>query len=519
MLRYKITPKDLIKKKNRLMWRDSDGSGGSAIVDGDSLFVTFSEKIVMKKGDIVTFSRSFNGMNYLTLESNVLEVIDTNKCKVSIPKRKNVSIIGVADSDDGYKVLVLSDVSGVLPDDLKEKPGYSVSLVDGLGAEHPFTDISCVMKEIGVLNKNLPFDSIDATRLNTKRIAGMVDGIEDFTTCSIVFGDNPFFYVGDSGEVVLWDGVMVTHTNSHIVFKQMIGENEETGLLHEELVNKDLIEDVTGRLIPSVIDMEKVAFEPYEYAWEVPYKELVFNLHFRTRDGSNTSGQYSKEWSIKEGGFWGRANTQELTNLGDTIESLNFTSDDVYYQTEKLQRTFLRLSFYDSPIVTQQQLLYYSTIFLDTGDLYGKYVSGLSEGSDKAMMNVRTSFKVTSKADTTRSSEGFYLYLFPSELDEFGEGVVYMKVDFNHAGYGRTIPMIRPKINFAPISEGVTVSEFYDHLFIPIKIKYYEAIGKYIYFVDPRFVETGTSLTTGINSSAKLEQLTFNLVETLLIDA
>ena len=56
---------------------------------------------------------------------------------------------------------------------------------------------------------------------------------------------------------------------------------------------------------------------------------------------------------------------------------------------------------------------------------------------------------VENKWLSNRTSEGFYLYLFPDGLfDENGDAntgrTIYMKAEFNHAGYGRTIPMMAP---------------------------------------------------------------------------
>ena len=44
--------------------------------------------------------------------------------------------------------------------------------------------------------------------------------------------------------------------------------------------------------------------------------------------------------------------------------------------------------------------------------------------------------------------KGFYLYLFPEYIGK----TIYMKVEFNHAGYGRTIPLVYIQNGKLPIS-------------------------------------------------------------------
>ena len=85
--------------------------------------------------------------------------------------------------------------------------------------------------------------------------------------------------------------------------------------------------------------------------------------------------------------------------------------------------------------------------------------------------------------DRTKSAEGFNLYLFAEDhnlLDENGEKTIYMRVEFNHAGNGKTIPMIMwPKRNnvFVPL----TTENFIESLYIPVKISYLN--GRYVYYI------------------------------------
>ena len=53
---------------------------------------------------------------------------------------------------------------------------------------------------------------------------------------------------------------------------------------------------------------------------------------------------------------------------------------------------------------------------------------------------------VTDKYSSNHSSEGFYFYNYKSNDNGVFPSDIYMRVEFNHAGYGRTIPFMMPYI-------------------------------------------------------------------------
>lgn len=217
-----------------------------------------------------------------------------------------------------------------------------------------------------------------------------------------------------------------------------------------------------------------------------------------------------------------RKNRSEMTEYqSDLLSYLGFSNDDVKYQKSKLKKTFLRISFYDSDNIGNQNLLHSSTIFLDSGDLFAKYIKNINteeeykEGNkiydkyeyanmsieeqkscipngepmavigssfieddtttsyDKNGVRVNrepmrknavttdnlgddidelerlrlsSQFVVTDKFSSKRSSEGFYFYTYKSNSNGVYPSEIYMRVDFNHAGYGRTIPFMMPYV-------------------------------------------------------------------------
>lgn len=262
---------------------------------------------------------------------------------------------------------------------------------------------------------------------------------------------------------------------------------------------------------------------------------ITISMHFRKRvkkEDSNivntniTSGNvYADGWFIDEDNnqitWWNGMNYSQsafsattfnefINNSGttsDLIGYLNFTDDDIFYRKKKVSQSFLRFSFYNSPDPIEQKLLFYSTSFLDSTTLYGKYLKQMMYMNDNDLFNekknkdinlnaavvfcsantdsrVDTKIVLTNEYDTTKSSEGFNIYLFSEDRNlnlENGEKTIYMKVEFNHAGNGKTIPMIMwPKDkngNYIPLK----TYNYLENLYIPIKLAYID--GKYVYYI------------------------------------
>lgn len=221
----------------------------------------------------------------------------------------------------------------------------------------------------------------------------------------------------------------------------------------------------------------------------------------------------------------------------DLLSYLGFDDDDVKYQKSKLKKSFLRISFYDSDNVGNQNLLHTATIFLDSGDLFAKYIKNIEtedeykateaviaqkspeisfpkdsiltsseyeklddENRKKCVINgellavtgdsssdkekntvydkvgvsvdrepmrkkaldkdsdfgddidelerlrMSSQIVVTDKNSSKRSSEGFYFYTYKTNDNGVYPSDIYMRVEFNHAGYGRVIPFMMPYI-------------------------------------------------------------------------
>jgi hypothetical protein len=215
---------------------------------------------------------------------------------------------------------------------------------------------------------------------------------------------------------------------------------------------------------------------------------------------------------------------------------LGFTDDDIYNQKMKVKQSFLRLSFYDSPNPLEQNLLFYSTIFMDSGELFGKFIkrkawlreteASYNEEDEPVVWSfekmtdevpaVTSQFNVNDEYDMTKSGEGFNLYLFKQDAPiENEEKPIYMKVEFNHAGYGRTVPFIlwRTKNN-VPVE--LTTSNYFESLYIPLNITLTDK--GYVYTVGGKTSDDDPGITVlpGYNPTAVEwlnDRLVFNLFE------
>lgn len=317
--------------------------------------------------------------------------------------------------------------------------------------------------------------------------------------------DNRFFDANGT----LYDDIEFYEEDINCVIALPLANNHNIGLNNSDIL-QNYFNNKKKELIPQIVDYEKRCFVPCiktNNSLSVA-KQIHFNLFVRDRSQNDN-------WTTNDTLGWNQCKTDddgnfiipnEVTN-GDLLGHLNFTDDDILYQKKKVSKSFLRLSFFDSDNPIKQRLLFYSTIFLDTSELYEKYIRSIDKKIedpnhqltlDKNLEEenlLTASFVVRDKFDRNKTSEGFYLYLFPENIEDKKEKTIYMKVEFNHAGYGYTIPFIYPNNEVKPLSfndkdfpfslmneEDGNLSEFYRQLYIPITITYDKMINDYVYY-------------------------------------
>lgn len=285
------------------------------------------------------------------------------------------------------------------------------------------------------------------------------------------------------------------------------------------------IVDLQGRVFQYENDEQKI--EKYDYF-----------SYFGVKPGEEDSGyDLETDYALIDGVYQNKRKMRnKLKELqSDTLAYLGFSNNDIKYQKSKLKKSFLRISFYDSDNIGNQNLLHTATIFLDGGGLFSKYIKNIETenfyevisnftgedgndykigeiieekiynrlssknqescfiygkpcavtgsstldnnpftGYDKSGVRVNrepmrlneinerrnleesvnsfeelrmsSQIEVTDKFSSNKSSEGFYFYTYKSNDSGVYPSEIYMRVEFNHAGYGRTIPFMMPYI-------------------------------------------------------------------------
>lgn len=111
-----------------------------------------------------------------------------------------------------------------------------------------------------------------------------------------------------------------------------------------------------------------------------------------------------------------------------TFGEVGFINNDIKFRKNNFRRTFLELSFYDSPIPTNQRLFFKVTLF-----------NRINE--DNFGVNINTLpisyIRYNPKINPIKQNEGFYLYYF-NENVENTPNELYMKATFNNAKNGKS---------------------------------------------------------------------------------
>lgn len=358
----------------------------------------------------------------------------------------------------------------------------------------------------------------------------------------------------------LFDNLKLYVNSGYLMVRIPMSINVGGDAIQDNVVENDFFEYQKKLAINPIIDMEKDVYSPMYFNGKYAYSDTIFNpiseirvnLHFRTRDLSNwkvneaynlidTSGK-TDGWFITDYEPYKSMNTSNLLGHSDLMGLLYFTNDDIYYQKSKVSKSFLRLSYYDSIDPQTQTLLATSTVFMDEHAMYKKFIdnsrknvntytivsessSGMSEQSKIGVMTeigkkgsitslnedarISSRFTISSKYGTDTSSEGFYIYMFK----EYSEGLrprqIFMKVEFNHAGVGSTIPFIKPmswnssgfptkalQVGSSEFKNGIKLEMKYAQDYIPLYAVYDFKDKCYSYVFDERYADRKDDIIT-----------------------
>lgn len=398
-----------------------------------------------------------------------------------------------------------------------------------------------------------------------------------------IYRENPLFGVYDN---------YIIYNNSPVCSINLpLGIKFRTDLQKEQLMT-DYLTDRRAKSINKINDMEKDVYHPVQ--WDVEHGkkindiyQIIFNLHFREHRYDDWNAAPDSYWNgvifdandnklklmngseQEELGYFSyNKNDWERSNQSDLLSYLNFTNEDVRYQKSKLKKSFLRLLFFDSMNPADQNLLAYSTVFIDSGALFSKYVrhfegegfSALNYNGDIVLstsldlngirinrepmigeetyeefkdkledIRLSSQLVIKDKYNSTTSSEGFYLYLWRDNDSGTTPSDLYMKVEFNHAGYGRTIPFMMPYKDkdsdkskgevktFQEIIDdwqptegegkyiGYGIKRYLKYSYIHLKYQYDTTDKRHVYYVDTDLYKGTDKSIYGIDNTMKFD--------------
>lgn len=152
-------------------------------------------------------------------------------------------------------------------------------------------------------------------------------------------------------------------------------------------------------------------------------------------------------------------------------------------------------------------------------------VSAMTEDTNR----LSSRLTIKSKYETDTSSEGFYYYIFREYQEKLHPKPIYMKVEFNHAGIGKTIPFLIPMHwetadtsnsisattvgkmvpsnalslsktdDLSEMTSGTPLSYVYAQSYIPLYAVYDYENKEYAYVFDRRYVDDPTSGILNLN--------------------
>ena len=175
-----------------------------------------------------------------------------------------------------------------------------------------------------------------------------------------------------------------------------------------ELIEKEFVEKETEKAINPIIDWEKARYIPVENGNTNQVPEVIYNLTFK-------------------GG-------------GTTYGSIGFIYDDVKFLKNKFKQSFLRLNFYDSDITTNQNLLFYITIFAQlTLQDHKVTTPGNTYGQPLPVNSLPIRFRLSDPITIPSGfAEGYFIHYLKSAAQIANSKEVFMRASFSNAKDGKT---------------------------------------------------------------------------------
>ena len=472
---------------------------------------TIEEYLVSKFIGGGTFSSlSFNKEN-LTVTINYLEG--------DIPKIVSIDVVNVIDGKKRCAGdIVMCDYSFLFKVNNVENNKYDFSSIELLNNVHDIFFLNeygdeivlrnCIvpLMEYGENDKMSLIWGYDPNNDDDVEIAEYIKG--NFNNITFQVRNDSFLERVD-GEIRLRKTANIYKTVGDMSVNIPISDTPDINLQQQNIFNDFLLDEIAEQHTNKIVDMEKQVFVPvFKYkkkgdnkTYYGDVRKLIFNTKLKQR-GVLPNDIYYTIQAWKDNYVLDTWVSNDDMPKNDVLGYWGFTDDDVKYQKNALKKSFIRLSFYDTNKRSTQSLLYYSTLFIDSGRLYGKYMKNINNGVKGSVVhNIKSvnnedltlngSLFVVDNTDATQSSEGFYLYLFPSLCKGNTPTTIYMKAEFNHAKFGATIPLIKAlrkdgnkKLGYIqPKGDISKINELFNDIYMSIEIRYNDIENRYEWIV------------------------------------
>tara|TARA_B100001121_G_scaffold54859_1_gene48367 strand:- start:1466 stop:2338 length:873 start_codon:yes stop_codon:yes gene_type:complete len=181
----------------------------------------------------------------------------------------------------------------------------------------------------------------------------------------------------------------------------------------QEIIEKDFIDIEVEKAVNITFDYEKVKLLPVHNTDGI-LENITYTVNLL--DSTATAFNTSLKWS-----------------------DIGFNDDDLRFKKKSFTKSFLRLDFYDSDIVSNQNLISFITLFpeFSNEDMIGFSIP--------QAINYSVSFKLgNTLVDRDRNGEGFALYHFKDEVlpNPLPSKNLYMRATFNNAKEGTSIGLM-----------------------------------------------------------------------------
>lgn len=424
--------------------------------------------------------RSIEEVKEKNIEENIYEFwwyfVFENRHYFKSEEISNISIKIEYYKSGAYKSLILSNEFQII-DDYIIKYNVSKNLYE-------FNEDDNKQNQIADLARTL-FTNYNST-LSTTNKHKTSNGLADLTQIQRITRKNYLLSCD-------FENISIIKYQIKMGLKLPLIYSNRTDLLNQYAIDEKFFNVEREKIINKTVEMEKNIFMPI-FRCKNDTKEIYqinFNLHLRHHSED-------EEWKTVDNDYWNGVkikekkliidesyfsqpylNSKKIEWQSDNLYRLGFTNNDVKYQKSRLKNTFLRLSWYDSDNILEQNLIGYSTVFLDSNRLftcwtkniktegYKLYIPQTNDTTQIALtgigvqrelginfQSVKTNeienyrlssqFSVQDRYSSNNCSDGFYIYLWKDYTQGTLPTDLYLHVDLNHARFGRSIPLMMP---------------------------------------------------------------------------